>query len=150
MALHAHFLRCLGEVRQGLGVIHYINDILIGAANAKEHLQKLIIVFAKLQEFGFKVKAAKLHLLMEAVKYEGHSVSCGKCSLKPYIAKRMSQIPLVEGRKSLQKAVGVLNVLKSSTPHFAKLLGDFYAVVAKMGAKEKWEKVNEMFRGAME
>lgn len=132
------FHSLMGQVIEGLGALHYIDDILLGAETKELHNRKLHALFGRLSKFGFKVKAAKIQLLQTQVQYVGYSLTKGEYSLLPYIQKRVADLPILNGRKALQKAIGVMNVLKASTPDFAAKLQPFYTLLAAVGTIVDW------------
>jgi hypothetical protein len=65
---------CLGD--QNLQIlILYLDDILIFARTFEEMLERLEVVFKRLQEYGLKIKVKKTHLFKRMIKYLGHVVS---------------------------------------------------------------------------
>ena len=50
----------------------YIDDILVYSKSLPEHIQHLEHVFARLQQYGLKLKRSKCRLLRQEVQYLGH------------------------------------------------------------------------------
>ena len=52
-----------------------LDDILVTSKTTAEHRNHIINVFEKLQEYGFKVKAAKCDFFLREIKYLGHVIN---------------------------------------------------------------------------
>lgn len=140
------FHAILARILSGLPVIQYMDDILIGGDNTYQHNQVLNQVFARLEKFGFKLKKHKLQIMQDQVEFLGHQVSENRVSLAGYREKLKEKIPKIQGRKSLQQGIGMLNVLKPNIPHFAQQVKSLYEIVGKKGRQENWDQVNTDFQ----
>ena len=144
------FHSLLGRIISGLGAIHYVDDILIGGSNQYEHDIMLHKVLCRLQDYGFRIKAEKMQLKQERVEYLGHGISQGLMDMEPYIRRLREKMPRITGRKTLQKGIGMLNVMRNHVHDHANKLSAFYQYVADIGKQEDWEQVNEHFQRIME
>ena len=88
----------------------------------------------------------KLQLLKKSVMYLGHDVEPGKYGLKTYGKKLLEKLPEIGGRKSLQKALGMMNLLKPHVVGFSEKCGPFYDVVKEKGRPENWSELNREFK----
>ncbi len=82
------FQRLMESVLAGLTweeCLVYLDDIIIYAKSFEEHLNRLKHVFERLREGGLKIKLEKCNILVEEVKYLGHTVT--KDGVKPDIRK---------------------------------------------------------------
>ena len=61
----------------------YLDDIIIFGNDFSNHLQKLQLVFDRIQDAGLKVNPTKCVFLREEVKYLGHIVSSQGVSVDP-------------------------------------------------------------------
>lgn len=85
---------------------HYVDDLKIPTPIVWEHNKQVDIVVRVLDIFGFKLKVQKLQLLKFLVKFLDHQILQGKYRLKKYKDKVHDRIPIIEGRQTLQKALG--------------------------------------------
>ena len=68
--------RCFGdEALQSLLI--YLDDIIVYSASYEEHLQRLEMVFQRLQRHGLKLKFSKCDFFKTQVKYLGHLIVAG-------------------------------------------------------------------------
>ena len=65
---------CLGDLHHRICLI-YLDDIIIFAKSFEEHLDRLRMVFQRLQDCGIKLSPNKCSLFMKRVRYVGHIVS---------------------------------------------------------------------------
>ena len=76
----------MDNVLQGiLGVICYIDDILVSSADEDSHLCALEEVFNRLGNHGFRLKLEKCEFLLTCIEYLGHLVSSD--SIQPIPSK---------------------------------------------------------------
>ena len=73
--------RCLGD--QALqSLLIYLDDIIVFSTSFEEHLERLELVFARLQQHGLKIKPAKCSFFQTEVRYLGHLIVAGE-GIKP-------------------------------------------------------------------
>ena len=56
------------------GVIAYLDDILVSAAMEGEHLQKLEVVFERLEKAGLRARLSKCEFMVPSRSYLGHHI----------------------------------------------------------------------------
>ena len=74
----ATFQRLMDLVMSGLHLdicLVYLDDIVVYARTAEEHLQRLEIVFERLSTAGLKIKPGKCSFFRRSVSFLGHVVS---------------------------------------------------------------------------
>ena len=65
--------RTVDKVLQGtLGVSCYLDDIIVMGRTMEEHLEWLVAMLRRLEEYGFKVNQEKCKFLGSSLEYLGH------------------------------------------------------------------------------
>ena len=80
----ATFQRLLQSLFKDIGILPYLDDIVVASGTSNEHVATLRSVFWKLRNSGLKLSAKKCKLGYYEVSYLGHIVS--RSGLKPDIA----------------------------------------------------------------
>ena len=57
--------------------------------------------------------------MQEKVHFLGHQVQMGKYDMESMLDKLDNSLPIIEGRKTLQRALGFLNTLKPHVQGYA-------------------------------
>ena len=65
---------CLGDLNLHWCII-YLDDIVIFSKDLASHLERLEVVFRKLEEAGLKLKPSKCELFQRQLAYLGHVIS---------------------------------------------------------------------------
>ena len=71
----------------------YLDDIIVYSRSIQEHLQRLEIVFCKLQQHGLKLEASKCAFFKKEVKFLGHVVSSKGVQTDPAKVESVKQWP---------------------------------------------------------
>ena len=107
-------------------VLHYIDDIILGAATMKELERRVMTLLERLSKFGLQVQRKKFVFGAQRIDFLGFAVmSGGRVSAEEYLAsRRMAVESNIQTRKGLQSLLGTLNVARHFVPNLAdKTLG---------------------------
>lgn len=152
MLFHAIIGRVLEWEKQqdaDLMADHYVDDFKIAASTVWEHNKRVMAVVKVLDIFGFKLKVQKIQLLELQVTFLGHQVS-GRYGLQGYMDQVKERLPQIEGKQTLQKALGLMNFLKTRTMHHASKLKDFYNLAAGVQRKRNWKEISIKFQAVVQ
>ncbi|XP_039618075.1 uncharacterized protein K02A2.6-like [Polypterus senegalus] len=106
----AIFQLVMDQILQGLEhVTCFLDDILITAKTAQQHLQILDAVLSRLEQYGIRVKQAKCSFMQESVEYLGHQID--KDGLHPTKEKVSAILEAPEPKNigELRSFLGLLN-----------------------------------------
>ena len=72
----AQFQRCMDTMTSDLpGVAAYLDDLIVTGKTNEEHWNNLNKLFARLQEYGFRIQQAKCQFFKTSVDYLGHHIN---------------------------------------------------------------------------
>ena len=103
------------------GVLVYIDDILICASSEEQMLQRLKLVFKKLQEFNMKVRMDKCFFFMAELRYLGHIISAEGTRPDPKYVQKLVELQR-PGKGQIQRYIGFVQWLGKFIPHLAEKL----------------------------
>ena len=96
-----------------LGDLDYItahlDDMLVTSKTTTEHLNHIINVFEKLQEYGFKVKEAKCDFILPEIKYLGQIINRDGRRPDPERANAIRNMPAPDNVQDSQSFFGLAN-----------------------------------------
>ena len=84
----------------------YLDNLIIFSKTFEDHLERLQIVFDRLQEHGLKLKPSKCHLVRKEVQYLGHLVSAEGIKTNPEKISRVKDWERPTNRKEVLKFLG--------------------------------------------
>lgn len=118
----ATFQRLVNSVIRGLvGVYAYIDDILVVGKTWREHLDRLMELFGRLNEAGLTINLAKSEFGKATVLYLGHVVGQGQtrpCNAK---VEAIQNFPAPQNRKELRRFLGMAGFFRKFCPNFSTL-----------------------------
>ena len=117
------FQRFMDEVMHGLTFCYtYIDDILVASTSPEEHLQHLRQVFARLEEHGLVINAAKSLFGVPELDFLGHHVDA--TGIRPLEAKvqAIQEFPCPTTQRKLREFIGLVNFYRRFIPQCATLL----------------------------
>ena len=89
--------------------VAYLDDILIYSKTVVEHKDHVHKVFAKIQDYGFKIKETKCDFLMEKIKYFGHIIDKDGKRPDPERTAAIKDMPASDNIASLQSFIRLVN-----------------------------------------
>lgn len=123
--------RMFGDCRYQ-SVLLYLDDVIVFSSSIQQHLERLEVVFSRLQEQGLKAKFSKCHFFQRTVKYLGHVVSAEGVATDP------DKVAVVRDWKSptnlaeLRSFLGFASYYRRFIAGFAKIAAPLHQVVAKL------------------
>ena len=94
--------------------VSYLDDFLINSKSAFDHKDHVHKVFAKTQDYGFKIKETKYDFFMEKIKYPGHIIDKDGKRPDPEQADAIKDIPAPDNIASLKSFLGVQIITRHS------------------------------------
>lgn len=79
----------IAEIVRGTYAMQHADDLLIGASTKQELVRKLLCLFERLKEYGFKVNFDKDDLLVTSITFLGVEIEQGHWSLKKYLENKV-------------------------------------------------------------
>lgn len=103
-----------------------------------------------LNSFGLKLKASKLQICCTSVRCLGFDLAAGAYSLGSHMGDVAKTLPPIVSKRSLQHALGLLNLLRASSRQFATIVQPFYDCIRELPKGQKgWALVHDRFVEAM-
>ena len=144
----ALFQKLMDVVLQGiLGVICYIDDILVSGAS---HMKSLEELFRRLEKQGFRLKKDKCEFLMSSVEYFGHQIGSDGIRALPSKVAAINKAQPPTNVQELRSFLGLLNHYGKCIPNLATIL---HPLNALLKADKKWSwttECEEAFKTAKE
>lgn len=123
--------------------ISYMDDLIIGGSTIEEHNTAVFQLMKQLNQYGLHINYEKSkQFCLPQVEFLGFTISKDTVGVDHYIQKVKEKLPVINSKKTLQSALGLMNPLHSFIPELYTLLKPFYNLTTG-GAVEDWEKVNE-------
>lgn len=134
------FMRLMNIVMQGLDFnicLCFIDDVIIYSETIPEHLERLEMVFERLQEANLKLKVSKCHLLQHKVQFLGYIVSEEGIGADPEKTAAVERWPTPTTVKQVRQFVGLIGYYRKTIPEFAKLAKPLHTLTEK-GRRFQW------------
>ena len=101
--------REMSVVLQGcMGVVYYIDDILVTGRTREEHEKNLQMVFRHLQQFGLHVKMSKCQFFQDSVTYFGHKITREGVQPTQEWIRAIKEAPIPQNKTELKSFLGML------------------------------------------
>ena len=113
----------IAEIFRGLGVVQYVDDLLIGGRTPREVWDKALKVFERLEEYGLKVNYNKMIWLSRSVKFLGYQLEGGELSLRKYLQEKKKAVGEISSIKGLERIIGVLSYCRHAIWGIEDILG---------------------------
>ena len=97
--------------------VSYLDDILMKSQSLGEHKEYVHKVFAKIQDYGFKLKESKRDFLMEKIRYLGHIIDWDGRRPDPDGAAVIKDMPASNNIATLQSFIGLANYYQIFIPN---------------------------------
>ena len=134
------FQEKMSELMDGLEFVRtYIDDLLcLTKGSFDDHLEKIELVFQRLQEAGLKVNAKKSFFARSQLEYLGYWIT--RTGIKPVYDKVKAVMKIAEpkNRKELRSFIGVVNYYRDMWVRRSHVLAPLAALTSKT-TKWKWE-----------
>ncbi len=115
------------QMEQIFGDLHfkicmiYLDDLIVFAKSADEHLSRLRQVFQRVRESGLKLSPKKCNLLKDKVKYVGHIISSDGVAVDPAKVEKILNWPEPKDADELRKFLGFASYYRKFVPKFANI-----------------------------
>lgn len=120
----ATFQRAINFLIQDLGgTFAYLDDLVVVSDSWDEHLVRLEILFARLQETGFTINLAKSAFGRASVTYLGHIVGHGMVRPKDANVRAILSFPTPRTRKELMRFLGMCGYYRRFCSNFSSVAG---------------------------
>uniref|UniRef100_A0A914CIN6 RNA-directed DNA polymerase n=1 Tax=Acrobeloides nanus TaxID=290746 RepID=A0A914CIN6_9BILA len=104
------FQQIMDSMVSGLsGTTCYMDDIIVTGKDLKEHKKNLLAVFARIAEYGFKIKLEKCTFFSNEIKYLGHIINKEGRRPDPAKTQAISKMPAPTNVKEVRSFLGLIN-----------------------------------------
>ena len=119
---------CIGDMNLSELLI-YLDDILIFSSSVEEHLQRPDRVFARLTDFGLKIKGKKCCLFREKVVFLRHVVSVEGISVDHDKIQRIREWPIPRTVEHLRSFLGLAGYYRRFVQGFSRIAAPLHALI---------------------
>lgn len=116
----AVFARLMADIMNGLqwnGIAVYLDDIIIGGRNFREHFNLLKEVLERLRAAGLTVKSSKVSLCQKKLIFLGHQISARGIEPDPTKLSAIRDWPRPRNTKELRAFLGLCNYYSDFIPN---------------------------------
>ena len=106
------------EICAGHPVIHYIDDLLVGARTLRELETRVVALLTTLGTYGLQIQRKKFDFGKTKIGFLGLELAAGgQVSAERYLRERRERMgSVVETKKELQSLLGTLNIARHFVP----------------------------------
>lgn len=120
----------------------FIDDIIVGGTDEKDHRETLIEVLSRIQEYGFKLRADKCEFGKSEILYCGHVVNSRGIKPDPTIIKSINKLPRPKDVSQLRSFLGSANYYGKFVRNITEIRGPLDELTKKDVAFE-WNHQHE-------
>ena len=124
--------RIFGD-QQGQSLLLYIDDIVVFSSTVQQHLQRLEVVLARLQQEGLKAKLSKCAFFQPEVRYLGHVISANGIATDPSKIDAVAKWQPPQTVSELRSFLGFASYYRRFVEGFAKLAAPLHRLIAELG-----------------
>ncbi|XP_061506314.1 uncharacterized protein K02A2.6-like [Anopheles gambiae] len=149
----AAFQQLMDKMLIGLrGVSSYMDDIIIGGRNQKEHDDILNETLARIQDYGFTIRVEKCFFNEKQIRYLGHIIDNQGIRPDPEKVKVITNLPAPSDVSEVRSFLGAINYYGRFIPNLRNLRYPLDALL-KEGREFAWtaecQKVFEKFKSVL-
>ena len=133
-AAPATFQRLMDAVMSGVNFsicLIYLDDIIVFSKSLEEHLERLEIIFKRLETVNLKLKPSKCCLLKKEVNFLGHTVSSEGIGADPEKSRAIEQWPEPRSIKDVRVFLGLCSYYRKLVKDFAQKAAPMYELLKK-------------------
>lgn len=109
----------------------YLDDVLVHAKTFEELLDKLKLVFGRLQAAGLKLSPTKCDLCQKSVKYLGHVISTTGISPDPEKVVAVSDWPTPRSQRDVRSFIGLCGYYRRFICDFSRVARPLHQLTEK-------------------
>ena len=120
----ATFQRLMDVVLNGLNFtmcLVYLDDIVIFSSTASEHLERLELLFERLQSARLKLKPSKCRFLQHQIEFLGHIVSSKGVATDPAKTSRVTEWPVPVDVSEVRAFLGLCSYYRRYVRGFSEI-----------------------------
>ena len=122
----------MDKVLRGLPFVTiYLDDILVHAANVKEHGHHLLEVLQRLADAGLTLRGKKCHIGMTSVSYLGHVFSSSGMEPDPKKLKTVQELPVPKDATQVHQFLGLASYYRRYIHSFSDIAAPLNALTKK-------------------
>ena len=131
---------CIGD-QQYVTLLFYLDDICVFSTTIDQMLDRIELVFRRLQDFNLKIKPKKSYFFQRSATFLGHVLSSEGIAPNPEKVDKVRDWPTPENAKEVHSFVGLASYYRRFIPNFAKIAAPLHAVIAPIATKRKGSKL---------
>ena len=135
------FERLMETVMRGLQwetLLIYLDDIIVFSKDVETHIQRLDVVFQRLQGAGLKLKPAKCNFFGKEVEYLGHIVSGAGIATDPKKIAAVKEWPRPCSIPEVRAFIGTCSYYRRFIPGYTEVARPLSSMTGKYG-KFRWD-----------
>ena len=132
----ASFQRLMQVIFGDLGLLPYIDDLIVASRDFNSHLQTLRSVFQRLREHNLKLRPSKCRFAYASVVYLGHHISSSGIKPDPAKVTQLKAMKAPQSKKEAEIFLGFANYLSRFVRNFSTKMAPIFD--AKKKAPFQW------------
>ena len=131
-------LNCLGELNLTYCLI-YLDDVIIFSHTEEEHLERMRVVFDRLQEHGLKLKPSKCKVFQTEINYLAHHISKEGVLPSKKNLEAIAQCPPPDTYTKVKSFIGLVGHYRWFIKGFANIAAPLYDLTSGENKDKKSE-----------